>query len=320
MLLLFHLSGEHPTLPLSELAFLGHPVSNGAQVATLECPDPSAATRLALTHRVLEHLGSCEATDQALARLLRNLSLTSPIPFAARVTRIAGASMNTPAPELERVMGRLISGPVSLSAPQREYRLLLTGDRCYLGKTLFLTHRGEYDKRNPGSREFFHPGVMMPRMARALVNISCLFPGDTLLDPFCGTGGILIEGNLLGALPVGGDSDLEMVNGSRKNIGENADLYRGDATSIPLRGASVDSVVTDLPYGQSVRITAGSMDRLYSGTFEEIGRVLRPGKRAVVVTNRDVLALAEPFLEIEELHSQRVHKSLTRWVLVARKR
>ncbi len=318
-MLLLHLSGEHPTLPLSELSCLGSPVECGPQVAVIDCPEPERAGRLALTHRVLEYLGECDARDEALRQLLKDLSLCSPVPFAARVTRIEGSSMKSPASALERLMGRYITGPVSLQSPEREYRALLTKDRCYLGRTLCRIDRGGFDARNPGHREFFHPGVMMPRIARALVNISGIMPGERLLDPFCGTGGILLEGSLVGADAVGGDSDLVMVKGSAKNLGSRAGLFLGDAMQIPLSDATIDSVVTDLPYGQSSRITAGSIDQLYSGAMGEIQRVLRPGRRAVIVTRCDISSVAEGVLKIEELHAQRVHKSLTRWILVARK-
>ena len=319
MLLLLHLSGEHPTLPFSELSCLGNQVWCGPQVARVDCPEPETARRLALSHRVLEFLGECEATDEALRQLLRDLSLRSPVPFAARVTRVEGSSNKSPAPILEKMMGSYISGPVSLREPEREFRALFTGNKCYLGRTLFRIDRGSFDKRNPGKREFFHPGVMMPRIARALVNISGVLQGGRLLDPFCGTGGILLEASLLGANPVGGDSDLMMVKGSAKNLGDRADLILGDATRMPISDETVDSVVTDLPYGQSVRITAGSIDQLYSGAIGEIRRVLRPGKRAVIVTRCDIRHVAGGLLTVEELHAQRVHKSLTRWILVARK-
>jgi tRNA (guanine10-N2)-dimethyltransferase len=58
------------------------------------------------------------------------------------------------------------------------------------------------------------------------------------------------------------------------------------------------------------------MDNLYSGALEEIRRVLKPGRRAVVVTHRDISAIAKQNMTIYQQHQQRVHKSLTRHVLV----
>jgi len=79
---------------------------------------------------------------------------------------------------------------------------------------------------------------------------------------------------------------------------------------------SVDAVVTDLPYGQSVCIKADSMTGLYEDSLREIRRVLKPKKRAVVVTHLDIARIAEKEFKIVQFHSQRVHKSLTRRIMV----
>ncbi len=164
-------------------------------------------------------------------------------------------------------------------------------------------------------RPFFHPGVMMPRMARALVNISLVLPGEVVFDPFCGTGGILLEAREVGARVFGSDFDPAMVAGYRQNL-PGSDVMIADATAVPICNHALDAVVTDLPYGQSVRIRAESMDRLYDGSLAEIRRILRPGRRAVVVTHRDIAAIAARRFTVLQEHEQRVHRSLTRRILV----
>ena len=140
--------------------------------------------------------------------------------------------------------------------------------------------------------------------------------GDRVLDPFCGTGGILIEAELLGATAVGSDFDPFMVQGSRQNVLQSL-LMLADATQLPFKDHSIDSVVTDLPYGQSVCIKkADTMDNLYADALDEIARVLKRGKRAVVVTHKDISGIARQHMTVLEQHEQRVHKSLTRHVLV----
>jgi tRNA (guanine10-N2)-dimethyltransferase len=137
-----------------------------------------------------------------------------------------------------------------------------------------------------------------------------------MLDPFCGTGGILIEARLLGASTVGSDFDSLMVFGSRQNIA-GSDLMLADATHLPFSDHTIDAVVTDFPYGQSVCIRkSDTMDTLYGDALEEIGRVLKKGKRAVVVTHRDISPIAAEYFTVLERHDQRVHKSLTRRILV----
>ncbi|KUG20698.1 MAG: methyltransferase domain-containing protein [Methanomicrobiaceae archaeon] len=315
MKLIFELSGEHSELPVAELECVGRVIDRRRQVAVAECPEPYATERLALTHAVLEYIGECEASTEALYDLLQRLSLRTESTFAARAKKMHGTLLRASQLELERLIGGMIEGPVSLKHPQEEYRAIISEDRCYFGRLLLRIDRGAFEYRNPMRRPFFHPGVMMPRMARALVNLTLVQRGETLYDPFCGTGGILLEAETIGVEVLGSDFDPAMVEGSRRNL-PGARIMLADATRLPLSDASVDAVATDLPYGQSVRIRADSIDRLYSGALAEIRRVLKPGRRAVIVTHRDINEIARGHFSILQLHRQRVHKSLTRRILV----
>ena len=319
MRLLFELSGENPTLPFAELDCVGRVLDSRLQVAVAEVADPKDTHRLAMTQVVLEYLGECEPTLPAFRELLKDLAIETRQTFAGRAKKVhGGCHERNPCSqrEFERLIGTMISGPVSLDNPETEYRAILSEDRCYFGKVLFPIPRGDYDRRNPGKRDFFHPGVMMPRMARTLINISCAGRGDALLDPFCGTGGILIEAELLGMRTVGSDFDPMMIGGSRQNV-TSSDLMLADATCLPFGDQSLDAVVTDFPYGQSVCIKkTDTMANLYADSLDEIRRVLKTGRRAVVVTHRDISDIASDHLTVLQHHEQRVHKSLTRRVLV----
>lgn len=315
MKLLFELSGEHPDLPAMELECVGTVLDRRIQVAVAECPDPFAAGRLALTHVVMEYLGECEPTRAAFEDLLRDLAITTAKPFVGRGKMIQGSRMDIERLDLEKLIGSLIAGPVSLRDPVEEYRAVVSEDRCYFGRVIRKIDRGAFEARNPMRRPFFHPGVMMPRMARALVNISLVRPGERVFDPFCGTGGILLEAREIGVRILGSDFDPAMVDGYRQNL-PGSDVLIADATAVPVCDGALDSVVTDLPYGQSVRIHGESMDRLYDGSLAEIRRILRPGRRAVVVTHRDITPIAARHFTVLQEHEQRVHKSLTRRILV----
>jgi tRNA (guanine10-N2)-dimethyltransferase len=221
-------------------------------------------------------------------------------------------------PELEKIMGSAIRGKVRLGDPAVEFRAVFSADRCYLGQVLYQTDRQGFGQRRPGSRPFFHPGVMMPRMARALVNISLVREGEPFLDPFCGTGGIVLEAVLAGARGIGCDIERIMAAGSRRNVPA-GDFLVADTTALPFGDSCIPAVVTDLPYGQSVSIGASSLEALYHHALHEIRRVLVPGRRAVVVTHRDIEFLTEGLFTIVGSYRQRVHRSLTRRILVLRK-
>ena len=68
-----------------------------------------------------------------------------------------------------------------------------------------------------GSRDHTHgfhtyPARMHPHIARRL--LEAIPPGATLLDPFCGSGTVLVEGILRGARTVGVDASGEALNRS----------------------------------------------------------------------------------------------------------
>ncbi|MGD9937646.1 MAG: methyltransferase domain-containing protein [Methanoregulaceae archaeon] len=309
------LSGEHPLLPAAELRCAVRVEETLPQVAVGDCPDPSRLARLALTHRVYEYIADAPATDDAVDAMVRGADLVPEGTYVVRVKKVEGTALETPELVLERRLGALVTGRVSLSAPDVTYGLVCSGDRCFLGRLLFEPDRRSIDARRPFSRPFFHPGVMMPRMARALVNLSDVEPGEILVDPFTGTGGTLIEAALLGVRSLGLDVDPLMLRGARQNL-PRADVALADAAHLPLRSSSIDAVVSDLPYGQSVQIRGDTLERLYDESLTEVARVLKPGRRAVIVTHRPIDAIAARHLAVVDRFEQRVHRSLTRRILV----
>lgn len=318
MKLICELSGEHPDLPFAELEIVGPVVDRRPQVAVVDPGSPEIAGRLALSHGIMVYLGECDATVSSLENLLGELALVPDRPFAVRVSRKAGSIMPVPVPELEKIIGSKIRGRVRLDHPEIEYRAVFSGDRCYFGKVIYVIDRGGFERRCPGSRSFFHPGVMMPRIARSLVNMSLAQEGEILFDPFCGTGGIVLEAVMCGLRGTGSDIDPVMVAGSMRNV-PGGDFFCADTMALPLKDSCVHAVVTDLPYGQSSAIGAMSLDMLYEEALSEVERILVTGRRAVIVTHRDISAIAASFMTIEASYQQRVHRSLTRRILVVRK-
>lgn len=315
MNLLFELSGEHPDLPLAEIGCVGTVLATAPQVAIASCPSPADTVRLSQTHVVMEYLGECPSEHEAFASLLRDLSLAPEKPFSCRIKRIHPADLPASKMDLEKMMGHYIEGTVSLKNPAIEYRAIFSDGTCYLGRVLHHIDRGAYAYRNPMRRPFFHPGVMMPLMARAMVNLTGVQPGEILYDPFCGTGGILLEAECIGAVAAGSDIDPAMIDGARINLPHSA-CFLADSGNLPIADRSVDAVATDLPYGQSTSIKAVSLEDLYTQSLSEIQRILKRESRAVIITHQDISGLAGEYFEIIHSFSQRVHKSLTRQIVV----
>ena len=312
---IIELSGEHPELPFAEVETFACIEERATQVAVVVCPEPDACSKLAMAHTVMEFLGRCDADEASITAMLQALSISTEQTFAARVRKMEDAPTTMSQLSLEKLIGSNIDGPVSLNAPETEFRAIIAGSICYFGRVILHIDRGSYQYRNPMRRPFFHPGVMMPITARTLVNLSQAEMGEIICDPFCGTGGVLLEAKLCGMKIIGSDMDPMMIDGCRKNLPD-TDLFLADATALPLSDNSVDSVVTDLPYGHSVCIMAESMEQLYSDSLHEIRRIVKPGGRCVIVTHVDIQSLAEKEFTVVRKFYQRIHKSLTRQILI----
>lgn len=222
-----------------------------------------------------------------------------------------------------------------LKNPDKTFRLILT-DKAVFGTLVSKVDRGAFEDRAPQKKPFFYPGVLMPRFARAISNISGAGPGKNVLDPFCGTGGILIEAGLTGAKVIGSDAQQKIINGADLNLksydlntgklikqgGKGIDyvLMTADACKLPIKSETIDAIITDPPYGRSASIKADSLHELYVLSFKEMYRVLKPGKKAVVVSEISVEEFAQASgFKVENVWKQRVHKSLTRTITLMKK-
>ncbi len=336
MLLAFELSGEHSTIPVSEaLACLESLNENfktlqkldGCLIVELKSEARKIidilSKKLAMTHHIIEVLSIGGAGEE---EILENVSATH-IDFegtySIRVKRVKGYSgINTELME-QRIGGIFYrrGARADLKNPSVQFRLLLTGDKSIFGIILGSVDRGAFELRKPHYKPFFYPGVLMPRVARALVNMAK--PKECLFDPFCGTGGILVEAGLLGIEVIGGDVQRKLLLGAKMNLEHyniSYSLMYQDACSIAFRDESVDAVVTDPPYGRSAAIKAESLEQLLAGSLHEIHRVLKMGNRAVFISERQIEVLAEEAgFRVVESHLQRVHRSLTRRISVLEK-
>lgn len=277
---------------------------------------------LAYTHRVSELVGTCDPAVADASAVLTAASFDREGTIAVRAVDVRGSTgVDTQA--AERELGSVLVDRgfgVDLDDPDHELRALFAGDTCLLG-WLEAEPERTFSTRAPGDRPFFQPGSMDPALARALVNMAGTRPGATVLDPMCGTGGILIEAGLVGARVLGVDAQQKMVTGARRNLtalldGEWA-VVRGDAASLPVADDAVDAVVFDTPYGRQSKIE-GELHSLVADALEEAHRV---APRCVVVGDRPWAQLAhQAGWQSEAAFEQRVHRSLTRYIVVLRRR
>src|SRR3970040_2936062 len=75
----------------------------------------------------------------------------------------------------------------------------------------------------------------------------------------------------------------------------------------------VDAIPTDPPYARSTTTRGEPILALYRRAFDTFRTLLRPGGyAAVILPSEEAIAIGQEFLRLEETHSLRVHRSLTR--------
>jgi len=274
------------------------------------------AKRLALAWRVGAVQASASTIDEAISSI--SVPLESNLTARARAKRITGSWSPEDAARAESTLGEAVAKlhKVRLKAPDIEYRLLL-GDKVHLCILEASVDRASYEPRMPARRPFFHPTTLHPRIARALVNLSRVKEGASFLDPFCGTGGILIEAALVGAKAAGSDIDRKMVDGARLNAAfykaELARLEAADFSEAARLFGKVDAIATDLPYGRGSYTAKRKPDTVMEDFIQTLPDLLARGGFAAISYSSPIGEKAVPSgLRVVEELPIRVHRSLTR--------
>lgn len=271
--------------------------------------DP-VADRIALTHSMGRYLGTYTPDDVSG---LEETILPEGT-FAVRGKRFEGMMKDVDSQGLVRKVGAILSkhNDVNLREPDFIVRMQMC-DAVHIYVEQRTTDTDLLEKRKVGERPFFSPISLHPKYARALINLTGVKRGGTVLDPFCGTGGIVIEAAEMGMRAVASDFDEDMVIGCRENMDfyglELADFETIDIGDIGERFPEVDAICTDPPYGRSTKTGGEDIDRIYARAGEAIPKSLKHGARAGVVLPHPV---EYPGMDLESVYLQRVHGSLSR--------
>ncbi|TYL39978.1 TIGR01177 family methyltransferase [Natronococcus pandeyae] len=355
---LLELGGEDDAFAAREAASAAADVRRIAPgLAVANAVGPDRVRGLAYTHRASDLLGRTDADLASARALLEAAPIDREGTVAVRATDVHGSS-DVRSDRAERELGQVLVDrgfAVDLENPDHVLRAAFSEGRlerdedgrgdlfpedqgdasrgeavsvCALGWLAAESVR-DFGTRAPTDKPFFQPGSMDPLLARAVANIAGARPGATVLDPMCGTGGVLIEAGLVGADVVGTDAQAKMTEGAQTNLahflGRNEPsptgvprgswhVGRGDATRLPVADDAIDGVVFDAPYGRQSKIDTHRLEDLVPGALSEARRV---ASRAVVVADRSWASEArEAGWELEAAFERRVHRSLTRYVLV----
>ena len=197
-----------------------------------------------------------------------------------------------------------------------------------MGLKIYENRRTPLHQRAVRYRPFFSPISLPPVFARMLINLSRVSPGGILLDPFCGTGGILLESSFLGFRSIGTDLDVSMLEGAKKNLDHydiSAELARSDignlGQTLVERGiGEVDGIATDMPYGRASTTFGENLADLTDRMLDSFNEILKHGDYVALVSSSTLaVRLEHRSLRLVSCHRLKVHGSLNRYFIVFRK-
>ena len=269
------------------------------------------ADRIALTHSMGRYLGTYDPDDVSAISKIQLPEGT----FAIKAKRFEGLMKDVDSQKLIRDIGSILSknNDVNLREPDVVVRMQMC-DKVHLFIEERTIDRHIMETRKVGERPFFSPISLHPKYARALINLTGAKRGDTVLDPFCGTGGIVIEAAEMGMKAIASDFDEDMVVGCRENMDfYGLDLYDHeviDIRDIPERFSDIDVVVTDPPYGRSTKTGGEDALDIHRLAMSTIPKVLTPGGRAGIILPYEAKTSA---MKLDAVFKQHVHGSLSRY-------
>ena len=343
MEIIFILSGENETLPKAEVtasletenvSFNIKYHQNG--ILIIEIADEDSAVidiigkKLAYTHEICKLL--FETSIPHLNDDIQKYPWKDIISqdYAVRVKR-AGIDPDFNSQAMEIELGGIIKKElgdevrVNLENPDTFLRTIVLDNTILVSKQLVKRSKKHYNDLKPHKRPFFYPGSMSPKLARGMVNLARAKKGSTVLDPFCGTGGILIEAGIIGARVIGTDIDEKMVDGTKKNLEycniKDYNIFQGDARYITLE-EKVDAIVTDPPYGISASTAGIDSKKIYEESLVSMQELLKEDGYICMATPHylDIHELvSHTKFKIIEQYKIRMHKSLTRVISVITK-
>jgi len=191
------------------------------------------------------------------------------------------------------------------------------GDFTIINEQTFLT-KAIQPIEEFGERDYGRPsadgksGMIPPKLARMMVNLSEATPEDIILDPFCGSGTILAEAMSMGFTNlIGTDISEKAINDTEKNLAWLQDNHKSEIInhkskkidlnlfvsnviylSEILGKQSVNTIITEPYLGkplsgreteEQLQIQAEELAKLYLQSFISFSMILKPNSTVTIV-------------------------------------
>jgi tRNA (guanine10-N2)-dimethyltransferase len=290
-------------------------------------PVPFLLKRAALVKEagiVLAETTELDMIESELSEDVLRCSIASTDTFSVRTLSLGKGNNYLGSQKIESGLGAYIKqatgAGVSLDNPQSRILVIQTPDFVWVCLSFTSELRPNLRSREPGRKPFFHPSMMNATLARVMCNLAGVVPGEILLDPFCGGGGILCEASLIGAKTVGIDLNWRLLTGGVENlaaIGNNHSFIQGDVRNLPI--GECDCIVTDPPYGRASSTRGALAVRLVESLLGEADSILRRRNESLCICGSSEMNIQDLVrdsgLVLGQMLHIRVHSGLVREVL-----
>lgn len=228
--------------------------------------------------------------------------------FVCRIINLSSKQLDIP--ELERSMGDMISkfshAKVELEDPDITIYLIFTDEESFFG----FSKRVKEENRPKKIKN--HPHELDWKLTRVMINLTGLKEGQTVCDPFCGTGTTLLEAESMGIHAIGLDFDEKMYKISKENLkanGYKSKVFKSDFQELSKISGKFDGIVTDLPYGRASKVSQKPEE-----IIKKFFSILPKRKRIAIMYKKEL----ESNLKLDGLKKYEIyrHKSLTRTILI----
>jgi len=260
------------------------------------------ATFVKVSGQILRKMSGLFLDDENL-EVLKNAKT-----FVCRIINLSSKQFNIP--ELENSMGDMISKfshvKVELEDPDVTVYLIFTDEENFFGfsKQIKIKNKPKKVKKYPHELDW--------KLTRVMINLIGIKQGETVCDPFCGTGTTLLEAESMGINAIGLDFDKKMYEIAKENLKVNkykSKIFNLDFQEMVKISEKFDGIVTDLPYGKS------------SKTSEKPEEILKrfisiiPKKKKIAIMYKKELGNNLKLKGLKKYEIYR-HKSLTRTILI----
>lgn len=144
-------------------------------------------------------------------------------------------------------------------------------------------------------------GMLPPKLAQIMINLSGAMKDDIILDPFCGSGTIITEAMLMGYTKIyGSDISAKAIKDTQDNIRWIKEKFLSTKTKPTIKESSavdvsqfmephtVSAIICEPFLGQQkggfdIKKQTIELEKLYSDSLSEFRKVLKPGGTIVML-------------------------------------